>query len=416
MPNSRLLSFHTTADPTSRFGVINDAGTGVVELGDRTEFRSLLHAVQSDALSALGTFSDLTTDHRLEDIVFDPPLGRPGKIFCIGVNYGGRSAEYEDKSDAAWPSVFVRFPDSFTGHERDVLRPPESPQLDYEGEIVAVIGKGGRRIPRSEARDHIAGLALGNEGTIRLYLDRSVPALPGDRFILRESGRSQTVGGGQFLDVDPVLRAKDADPSGDPERVITERGWIDADLFNRLTGERRDPNVGRWIVSQEAAVEREAIIRDQVQEAGDLGLDAALLGPQERALIDLIGDIIIEEGRVTIGKAVSPFSDHPWLGELAAAPFQPPAPDHIDRAEVRAMVRQGLVVETDGLYFSPDAIERMAELLRTRLAEEPDGVTVADVRDMLGTSRKYVLALLAHFDKNGRTRRRDDYRIAGPRL
>ncbi|MBD3872012.1 MAG: fumarylacetoacetate hydrolase family protein, partial [Acidobacteria bacterium] len=56
---------------------------------------------------------------------------------------------------------------SFVGHEQDLIRPPESPQLDYEGEIVAVIGKGGRRIPQYRARDHLAGLALGNEGTIR---------------------------------------------------------------------------------------------------------------------------------------------------------------------------------------------------------------------------------------------------------
>ncbi|MFW2333508.1 fumarylacetoacetate hydrolase family protein, partial [Ilumatobacter sp.] len=65
------------------------------------------------------------------------------------------------------PSVFVRFPSSFTGHEHDLVRPPESRQLDYEGEIVAVIGRGGRRIPRDRAREHIAGLTLGNEGTIR---------------------------------------------------------------------------------------------------------------------------------------------------------------------------------------------------------------------------------------------------------
>ena len=63
--------------------------------------------------------------------------------------------------------MFVRFPESFTGHDRDLIRPPESEQLDYEGEIVVVIGAAGRRIPVERARDHIAGLSLGNEGTIR---------------------------------------------------------------------------------------------------------------------------------------------------------------------------------------------------------------------------------------------------------
>ena len=63
--------------------------------------------------------------------------------------------------------MFVRFPDSLVGHGEPLVRPPESDQLDYEGEIVAVIGTGGRRIPRAHARAHLAGLTLGNEGTIR---------------------------------------------------------------------------------------------------------------------------------------------------------------------------------------------------------------------------------------------------------
>ena len=64
----------------------------------------------------------------------------------------------------------MRFPSSLTGHNRSLIRPPESSELDYEGEIVAIIGKGGRRIAQSKAKEHIAGLSLGNEGTIRDWL------------------------------------------------------------------------------------------------------------------------------------------------------------------------------------------------------------------------------------------------------
>ena len=133
--------------------------TGVRDLGD------LLAQGRIDEARSIS--SDEPADHVLSDITFDRLLPWPRKIFCIGVNYGGRSAEYDDKSDAAYPSVFIRYPDSFTGHEQALVRPPESRQLDYEGEIVIVIGKGGRRIPVADARDHIAGLSLGNEGTIR---------------------------------------------------------------------------------------------------------------------------------------------------------------------------------------------------------------------------------------------------------
>lgn len=166
----KLLSY--TAGEQCGFGMLDASGTGVIELGGAvanriegiTDLGQLVGTMRIDEAAA---FAGETADHALADVVYERLLPWPQKIFCIGVNYGGRADEYADKSDASWPSVFVRFPDSFTGHERDILRPPESPQLDYEGEIVVVIGKPGRRIPVSEARSHIAGLSLGNEGTIR---------------------------------------------------------------------------------------------------------------------------------------------------------------------------------------------------------------------------------------------------------
>ena len=80
------------------------------------------------------------------------------------------------------------------------------------------------------------------------------------------------------------------------------------------------------------------------------------------------------------------------------------------------LVRRGAVVEVDGVAFGAGAIERACEELRRLLVEHPDGITVAQIRDRLGTSRKFVLPLLAHLDGTGRTRRRGDLRIAGPRL
>lgn len=107
-------------------------------------------------------------DCALAEVRFLPPVPKPGKIICIGVNYANRNEEYRDDTPAPpYPSVFMRTPESLTGHLRPLLRPPESRQLDYEGEIVLVIGKAGRRIPESEAQAHIAGLTLMNEGTIR---------------------------------------------------------------------------------------------------------------------------------------------------------------------------------------------------------------------------------------------------------
>lgn len=162
----KLLSYSTGNGPS--FGLLTSSGDGVIDLASRLDgVGNLDDLLRSERLSEAAGFVDEPADVALTDVTYERLLPWPGKIFCIGVNYGGRSAEYADKTDAAYPSVFVRFPDSFTGHEQALVRPPESPQLDYEGEIVVVIGKGGRRIPIADARSHIAGLTLGNEGTIR---------------------------------------------------------------------------------------------------------------------------------------------------------------------------------------------------------------------------------------------------------
>jgi 2-keto-4-pentenoate hydratase/2-oxohepta-3-ene-1,7-dioic acid hydratase in catechol pathway len=166
---TRLVSY--SVDGTASFGIVTDDGAGVIDLARRLpDVADLQAMVAEPGLSAARQFDHEPADVALADVVVERPLRWPPKIFCIGVNYGGRAAEYADASDAAYPSVFPRFPDSFTGHGQDLLRPPESPQLDYEGEIVVVIGPhpdGGRRIPVDRAREHIAALTLGNEGTIR---------------------------------------------------------------------------------------------------------------------------------------------------------------------------------------------------------------------------------------------------------
>jgi 2-keto-4-pentenoate hydratase/2-oxohepta-3-ene-1,7-dioic acid hydratase in catechol pathway len=99
---------------------------------------------------------------------FAPFLPDPEKIICVGVNYRNRNEEYRDGSELPkYPSLFFRAPTSFTAHEAPLVRPSESSQLDYEGELAIVIGKGGRRIARERALSHIAGLTLVNEGTLR---------------------------------------------------------------------------------------------------------------------------------------------------------------------------------------------------------------------------------------------------------
>jgi 2-keto-4-pentenoate hydratase/2-oxohepta-3-ene-1,7-dioic acid hydratase in catechol pathway len=170
----RIASYsdpNLTTQARTTFGVVAPNGDGIIDVGARMgEVADLSDVLGQGRLADLRAIADSAPDHdvALDEITYLRTIPRPGKIFCIGVNYGGRNDEYRDGLDSPnKPSVFVRFPSSFVGHEQPLVRPPESHQLDYEGEIVAVIGTGGRRIPRDRARQHIAALALGNEGTIR---------------------------------------------------------------------------------------------------------------------------------------------------------------------------------------------------------------------------------------------------------
>ena len=155
---------------TSFGAVLND---GVVDLGKRhPDITDLRHAIHDDRLNALASeATSAVADYSLDDIVFLPPIINPEKIICIGVNYAKRNAEYKDGSDRPkFPSVFMRSRESLTGHEQSLMDPPESNQLDYEGEIVIVIGKDGRRIKESEAHKYVAGLTIMNEGSVRDWL------------------------------------------------------------------------------------------------------------------------------------------------------------------------------------------------------------------------------------------------------
>ncbi len=117
--------------------------------------------------AAPAAFAGAAPDLALDAVEFLPPVPVPDKIVCVGVNYADRNTEYKDLDVPKYPNIFLRTPGSFVGHRAALLRPPESPQLDYEGEAAIIIGTGGRRIARERALAHIAGLTCMNEGTIR---------------------------------------------------------------------------------------------------------------------------------------------------------------------------------------------------------------------------------------------------------
>ncbi|MGX1308730.1 2-keto-4-pentenoate hydratase/2-oxohepta-3-ene-1,7-dioic acid hydratase in catechol pathway [Amorphus suaedae] len=164
----RLAAF--SADGKERFGLVR--ADGVVDLSSRTTLPTLREAIEVGALAALAEDgAGLPVDFAEADIVYRIPIPAPEKIICVGVNFPDRNAEYKDGQEAPPnPSLFPRFPRSFVGHGQPIVRPTVSKQLDYEGEIVVVIGKAGRHIAERDALDHIAALSLCNEGSVRDWL------------------------------------------------------------------------------------------------------------------------------------------------------------------------------------------------------------------------------------------------------
>ncbi|MEH2542137.1 MULTISPECIES: fumarylacetoacetate hydrolase family protein [unclassified Bradyrhizobium] len=163
-----LLSYLANGKP--RFGA--RIRSGVVDLTERTKFADLRALIAGGGLDiARQAIAGQKPDHALDDLVLLPPIPAPEKLWCIGVNYRDRNAEYKDNSDLPkYPSLFVRNPSSVVGSGQPIEKPKVSEQLDYEGELVIVIGKEGRHIPRERAWEHIFGMTLCNEGSVRDWL------------------------------------------------------------------------------------------------------------------------------------------------------------------------------------------------------------------------------------------------------
>ena len=221
----RIATF--SVNGSARYGAV--VGDGMVDLSARfgNEFPTLREVIAAGALTKLAEdAARRSPDHPLEGVKWLPPIPSPEKIICIGVNYPDRNAEYKDGQDAPkYPSMFLRTPRSFVGHLSPVVRPRASTQLDYEGELVLVIGKAGRHIPQSSALDHVAAVTLCNEGTIRDWVRHA-------KFNVTQGKNFDSTGS-----LGPWLV-----PYGDKEQIADIR------LTTRVNGEtRQDDRTGRLI-------------------------------------------------------------------------------------------------------------------------------------------------------------------------
>ncbi|HYH48795.1 MAG TPA: selenocysteine-specific translation elongation factor [Acidimicrobiia bacterium] len=285
----------------------------------------------------------------------------------------------------------------------------------------------------------------------RLRLDVPLALQPGDRIVLRDSGSQMTVGGAEVLDVSPVGRARlaaDRLPLPVGPRILAGRPWLRPGEIGPLAG--AGPGEAKHLAEDlvrsgaarpagehlVAADTLTGLRRRAVELVGDYhrkqplepGLDlpalAASLGldpARVRAGLEGTEGLVVEHGRVRLsthrGRVAGEPEAQKLLAALDAVPFSPPAPAEVGGAPeiVRGLIREGLLIDLDGTIFTTAAIEKARQVVRDAFGSQ-ESLTVSQARDLLGSSRKYVLAILAHFDAEGVTRRRGDERFPGPRL
>ena len=298
----------------------------------------------------------------------------------------------------------------------------------------------GRSLPRRATVHAHAGSGeqlarlrvLDDEGKFgRLILTTPLPLTPGDRLVLRSPGAQTTVAGAEVLDVAPARRTVDAVdrlrlPLG--ARVLAARPWCTRAEIARLAGDEHAADAyavsaGSWLVAPETLARVRARAGEMVEVgrttlstvAAACGIDAARL----RAA--LAGDpaLVIERDIVRDARQAGVREDpaaRKLLDALAASPHAPPAPADVGASLslVRALVREGAIVELDGIVFATSALDDARERIG-RLVVQRESISIADVRDLLRTSRKYILPIVNRMDAEGITRRRGDLRIPGPR-
>jgi len=160
----KFLSFMSDTQEPS-YGLHCDGG--VIDLGKRMgeRYPDLKTLLALDAISEARQYLTSAPDFREDEIAFLPVIPNPGKIICVGMNYADKCKEFNEKNTA--PTLFVRFPDSQTGHDCPILKPACSDEFDYECELAVIIGKAGRTISTENALVHVAGYSCYMDGSVR---------------------------------------------------------------------------------------------------------------------------------------------------------------------------------------------------------------------------------------------------------
>ena len=165
-------------------GLLHADGRGQLLWADAPGYPGTLDALVAQgpaALQAAGQAIAAAPLMPLDGLTWLPPLQASGKVICIGLNYADHSRE-SGFEPPGYPAIFSCYAGNLIGHGAAIQRPGASEQLDYEGELVAVIGKAGRHIPVASALDHVLGYSVFNDGSVRDFQFKSAQWTIGKNF------------------------------------------------------------------------------------------------------------------------------------------------------------------------------------------------------------------------------------------
>ena len=183
----RILAFDKSGNPTlgvRRGDEVVDLSVAAPDLpGDLPALLAGGDDAMAHAKSAIdGASGDAVRS--AEGLTYHPTIWNPGKIICVGLNYAAHAAEAQSDTSTVqdYPSLFLRVTTTLVGHEQALVVPKASSNLDYEAEMVAVIGKSGSGVSKADALEHVAGYSVFNEGSVRDYQFKSSQWTSGKNF------------------------------------------------------------------------------------------------------------------------------------------------------------------------------------------------------------------------------------------
>jgi 2-keto-4-pentenoate hydratase/2-oxohepta-3-ene-1,7-dioic acid hydratase in catechol pathway len=173
----KLCSFSTNG--AASYGIITDRG--IVDLGRRLPEATLRDFLAAGNMDRTAGLANAAGDHAPDTVTLEPVIPNPDKIICVGLNYYDHVQE-TGRTVTENPVLFARYAGSQVGHGQALVKPLESDELDYEGELAVIIGKGGRRIPAERALQHVAGYACYNDASVRDWQRHTSQFMAGKTF------------------------------------------------------------------------------------------------------------------------------------------------------------------------------------------------------------------------------------------